>query len=107
MNIWGFFLSQTTDYSNQIYEENSNRNHHQSTKNSFSKHQKENDYYFRDIDRLSQTYETNHYRSPNNLSNPFQLSSEQTDTIDNLVQKLEVHIASELDRFVQNDLTYV
>ena len=59
-------------------------------KNSFSKHQKENDFYFRDIDRLTQTHENNPHR--------LHLSSEQTDTIDNLVQKLEDHIASELDR---------
>lgn len=63
-------------------------------KTSFSKHQKENDYYFRDIDRVSQMHDNHPYRSQHS----FQLSSEQTDTIDNLVQKLEDHIASELDR---------
>ncbi len=40
------------------------------------------------------------HRPQNSSSNLFQLSSEQTNTIDNLVQKLEDHIASELDRFV-------
>jgi len=90
------------DRVNQTSEENNNRINHQSIKkNSFSKYQKENDYYFRDIDRLSQVYDNDHrHRSQNSSSNPFQLSSEQTDTIDNLVQKLEVHIASELNRFV-------
>ena len=57
---------------------------------------KENDRYFRDIDRLSQsTREGERHRSHNNQ---FSLSSEQNETIDNLVQKLEDHIATELDR---------
>jgi hypothetical protein len=75
-------------------------------KNSSSKYQKENDYYFRDIDRLVQTCNNDHHRSQNNLSNIFQLSSEQTHTIDNLVQKLEDHIASELHRFVNFKFFY-
>ena len=50
-----------------------------------------------DNDRLSQTYDN---RSRNTSQNPFQLSTQQNDTIDNLVQKLENHIASELDRWV-------
>jgi len=88
-----------SDRVNQTSEENNNRTNHQLTKrNSFPKYQKENDYYFRDIDRLSsQTYEND---SRHRSSNLFQLSTEQTNTIDNLVQKLEDHIASELDRFV-------
>jgi hypothetical protein len=57
---------------------------------------KENDRYFRDVDRLSQTTrESERHRSRNNN---FSLSTEQNETIDNLVQKLEDHIATELDR---------
>lgn len=82
-------------------DKNGGRNRFQlSTKNSFSKSQKENDFYFRDVDRLSQPYDDDYYRSQSNSSNPFHLSSEQNDTINNLVQKLEDHIASELNRFV-------
>lgn len=56
-----------------------------STRSSHSKHRKE-------TERLSQTFD-------NRAQNSFQLSSQQNETIDNLVQKLEDHIATELDRF--------
>lgn len=78
---------------------NNSRNYCQQSANTLSKHQKENDHYFRDVDRLCQTNNDQHHLQ-NKSHHPFQLSSEQNDTIDNLVQKLESHIAFELDRFV-------
>jgi hypothetical protein len=63
-----------------------------------SKHQKENNH-------LCQTYDNNdQHHSQNKSHNLFQLSSQQNDTIDNLVQKLENHIAFELDRFVDFEI---
>lgn len=55
-----------------------------------------------EIDRFQRdrdfSINTEQIRTPNNTINPFQLSSQQNNTIDNLVEKLENHIASELDR---------
>ncbi|CAF0832267.1 unnamed protein product [Rotaria sordida] len=96
----------TTDYSNRTYDNdsNSNRNcYQQSKRNSFSQDQKENDHCFHDIDRLPQPYDNDHHRLQNNY-NSFHLSSEQNDTINNLVQKLEDHIASELNRLTKQRL---
>ncbi|CAF1446579.1 unnamed protein product, partial [Didymodactylos carnosus] len=86
---------------------NNNRNYHSTDKEKLSKRQenggysskmKENSdpYYY----RLSNTDE----QKPRNLQN-HQLTSKQNDTIDNLVQKLENHIANELDRLTQQRLT--
>ncbi|CAF3420687.1 unnamed protein product [Rotaria sp. Silwood1] len=83
----------TTDYSNRTYDDN--RQQQSTTRSSLSKHRKESD-------RLSQTCEN---RSHNSSYNPFHLSSQQNDTIDNLVQKLEDHIATELDRLTKQRIT--
>ncbi|CAF0993242.1 unnamed protein product [Rotaria sordida] len=83
----------TTDHSNRSYDDN--RQQQSTARNSFSKHRKEND-------RLSKTCES---RSHNSSYTPFQLSSQQNDTIDNLVQKLEDHIATELDRLTKQRIT--
>ncbi|CAF3801044.1 unnamed protein product [Rotaria magnacalcarata] len=84
----------TTDYSNRTYDD-SQQQQPPLLRSSLSKHRKEND-------RLSQTCEN---RSNNSSYNPFQLSSQQNDTIDNLVQKLEDHIATELDRLTKQRIT--
>ncbi|CAF3086689.1 unnamed protein product [Rotaria socialis] len=84
----------TTDYSNRTYDD-SQPQQPPLLRSSLSKHRKEND-------RLSQTCEN---RSNNSSYNPFQLSSQQNDTIDNLVQKLEDHIATELDRLTKQRIT--
>ncbi|CAF4774033.1 unnamed protein product [Rotaria sp. Silwood1] len=108
LNKSKILTDRTMDYSNRTYDNdnnNSSRNRYQLTiKNSFSKDQKENDHYFHDNDRLSQPSDTDHYRSQNSSYNPFHLSSEQNDTINNLVQKLENHIASELNRLTKQRL---
>ena len=95
-----FFFFQTTDYSNRDFDDEQTQPKSSgdrqifSSRNSQLKKQKENDHYFRDVDRLSQTHDNDRRRSQNS----YKLSTRQNETIDNLVQKLEDHIATELDR---------
>lgn len=91
-----FFFFQTTDFSNRDFDDEADRHGFSSRTTSNSRQQKttnskENDRYFRDVDRLSQTTDNDRRRS-------YKLSTRQNETIDNLVQKLEDHIATELDR---------
>ncbi|CAF0814480.1 unnamed protein product [Adineta steineri] len=93
---------QSTDYPDRTHDD-ANQNHCQQTTNSLLKQEKENNYYVHDIDLLSKAYDK--YHSQNKSRKPFQLSSQQNNTIDNLVQKLENHIAYELDRVTKQRLT--
>lgn len=97
------FNDRTTDFSNRDFDDETDRHEFSSRTTSNLRQQKvtnskENDRYFRDVDRLSQTTENDRRRS-------YKLSTRQNDTIDNLVQKLEDHIATELDRLTKQRLT--
>ncbi|UJR28765.1 hypothetical protein I4U23_009991 [Adineta vaga] len=90
-------LSEDTKNSNQ-------QNCDEPSSNSLSKISKENDSSLLNVN-LSYPIEDNHYQTSYKSHKPSQLSSQQNDTIDNLVQRLENHIAFELDRLTKQRLT--